>query len=101
MSKRKFRTLEDTEIAYFKKHPKEIRQYLEIALEEFQEDGNEEAFLSSLAVVAKAHGGFVKLARETGLNREHLYRALSAKGNPKFSTVVEVLNSMGLSLKVA
>jgi len=101
MSKRKYRTLEETEIEYFKKHPREIKDYLEVALEEFQEDGNEEAFLSSLAVVAKAHGGFMKLANTTGLNREHLYRALSAKGDPKFSTVVEVLNSLGLSLKVA
>ena len=101
MSKRTFRTMQETEIEYFKKHPKEIKHYLEIALEEFQKDGNEKAFLSSLAVVAKAHGGFVKLAKATGLNREHLYRALSAKGDPKFTTVVEVLNSLGLSLQVA
>jgi len=101
MSKRKFRTLEEAEIKYFKKHPREIKDYLEVALEEFQNDGNEEAFLSSLAVIAKAHGGFMKLSNATGLNREHLYRALSSKGDPKFSTVVEVLNSLGLSLKVA
>lgn len=101
MSKRKYKTLEEKEIEYFKKHPREIKDYLEVALEEFQKDGNEEAFLSSLAIIAKANGGFVKLANTTGLNREHLYRALSAQGDPKFSTVVEVLNSLGLSLKVA
>jgi len=100
MNKRNFRTMQESEIGYFSKHPKEIKHYLEIALEEFQKDNNEEAFLSSLAVVAKARGGFVKLAKTTGLNREHLYRALSAKGDPKFSTVVEVLSSLGLSLKV-
>ena len=101
MKKRKFRTLKETEIEYFKKHPKEIKNYLEVALETYQKDGNEKAFLSSLAVVAKANGGFMRLANTTGLNREHLYRALSAKGDPKFSTVVEILNSLGLSFKVA
>ena len=101
MSKRKFRTLDEVEIEYFEKHPKEIKQYLEVALEEYQKDDNEKAFLASLAVIAKVRGGFSKISRETGLNREHLYRALSREGDPKFSTVVQILHSLGLNLKVA
>jgi len=101
MNKSKFRTLEEVEIEYFTKHPKEIKQYLEVAMEEYEKDGNEKVFLASLAVVAKVKGGFSKLAKEAGLNREHLYRALSKNGDPKFSTIMQILHSLGLSLKVA
>lgn len=101
MNKRKFRTFNEIEEEYFTRHPKEIKQYLEVALEEYQKDGNEKAFLASLAVVAKIKGGFTKLSKESGLNREHLYRALSKDGDPKFSTVIHILNSLGLNLKVA
>lgn len=101
MNRRKFRTLDEVEIEYFTKHPKEIKQYLEVALEEYQKDGDERAFMASLAVIAKVKGGFTKLSRDTSLNREHLYRALSSSGDPKFSTVMNVLNCLGLSLRVA
>lgn len=101
MNKRKFRTLEEVEMEYFTKHPKEIKQYLKVAMEEYDKDGNEKAFLASLAVVAKVNGGFTKLSKEAGLNREHLYRALSKNGDPKFSTIMQILHSLGLSLKVA
>ncbi len=38
------------------------------------------------------------LARETGLSREGLYQALSAKGNPEFSTIMKVIRALGLKL---
>jgi len=101
MKKRKFRTLDEVELEYYKKHPGEIKSYLEAALEEYQKDGNERAFLSALALLAKVKGGFTKISRETGLNREHLYKALSPKGDPKFSTIIEIIHSLGLSLRVA
>jgi HTH-type transcriptional regulator/antitoxin HigA len=101
MTKRKFRTLDEVEIEYFEKHPNEVKQYLKVALEEYQKDDNEKAFLASLAIIAKVKGGFSQVAKETGLNREHLYRALSKDGDPKFSTVMHVLNYLGLNLKVA
>jgi probable addiction module antidote protein len=101
MNKRKFRTLDEAELEYFSKHPREIKQYMEAALEEYQQDGNEKAFLASLATIARAKGGFTKISKETGLNREHLYRALSKNGDPKFSTVMHLLHCFGLNLKVA
>lgn len=101
MNKRKFRTVNEIEAKYYTKHPKEIKEYLEVALEEYQKDGNEKAFLAALAMVAKIKGGFTKLSNVTGLNREHLYRALSEDGDPKFSTVVEIIHALGMSLKVA
>lgn len=101
MRKRKMRTFDEFEMDYFKKHPKEVKKYLEVALEEYQKDGDEKAFLAALSVAARVQGGFARLSRDTGLNREHLYRALSKKGDPCFSTVMQVINSLGLSLKVA
>jgi len=100
MNKRKFRTLEEVEVEYYTNHPDEIKYYLEAALEEYQKDVNKRAFLSSLAVAAKVKGGFGKISRETGLNRENLYRALSPKGDPKFSSIINIFRSMGFSLKI-
>lgn len=99
MNKRKFRSFDEAQIKYYKKHPKELKSYLKIAFAEYQKDKNEKAFLSSLAMAAKAHGGFSKLAKETGLNRENLYRALSERSDPRFSTVMQVLVKLGISLR--
>lgn len=40
-----------------------------------------------------------QLARETGLRRESLYKALSAEGNPEFATILKVVNALGLRLR--
>ncbi|MCX5781404.1 MAG: putative addiction module antidote protein [Elusimicrobia bacterium] len=101
MNKRKLRTYDEFELDYFKKHPKELKNYLETALEEYQKDGDEKAFLASLSVAARLHGGFGKLAKETGLNRENLYRALSKRSDPRFSTIMQVITYLGYSLKIA
>ncbi len=101
MNKTKLRTFEDAQVEHYKKHPKELKGYLKVALEEYQQDGDEKAFLSALSVAAKVHGGFSKLAEETGLNRENLYRALSKHSDPRFSTVMQVLANLGFSLKIA
>jgi probable addiction module antidote protein len=100
MSKRKFRTFEEAQIEHYKKHPEELKSYVRVALEEYQKDGEEEAFLSALAVAARVHGGFSKLSKETGLNRENLYRALSERSDPRLSTVMQVLTTLGFSLQL-
>lgn len=100
MNGKKFRTFNEFEIEYFKKSPDKLKKYLKVALEEYQKDGDERAFLASLSVATKVYGGFGKLAKETGLNRENLYRALSERSAPRFSTVMQVLSTFGVSLKV-
>lgn len=40
-----------------------------------------------------------QIAKETGLNREGLYQALSGKGNPSFDTVLRVMNAVGVELR--
>ncbi len=100
MNKRKNRTLEEFELEHFTKHPKELKPYLAVALEEYQKDGDEKAFLYALSIAARVHGGFSKLSKETGLNRENLYRALSKRSDPRFSTVMQVLSTLGFSLAI-
>nr|AAO38299.1 Lfe123p1 [Leptospirillum ferrooxidans] len=50
---------------------------------------------SALGDIARAKG-MTEIARETGLGRESLYKALSEEGNPEFATVLKVLRSLGL-----
>ena len=50
--------------------------------------------------VARARG-MGKIASETGLARENLYKALSAAGNPEFATILKVLKALGIRLAVA
>jgi probable addiction module antidote protein len=58
-------------------------------------------FLPALKDVLEAQGKEVStLAKQTGLNRENLYRILSLKGNPKLTTILAILKAMGLSLKI-
>ena len=56
--------------------------------------------LALLKDIAKAQGGFSKLARETGLSRVNLYNALSESGNPRFDSIAKVLHSLGLQVAV-
>jgi probable addiction module antidote protein len=59
------------------------------------------AFIAhALGTVARARG-MTQIARETGLSRESLYKALSAEGNPEFGTVLRVMQALGLKLTVA
>lgn len=52
----------------------------------------------ALGAVARARGGMAQLARETGIAREALYRALSDAGNPELGTVLKVMRALGVRL---
>ena len=78
--------------------PEEAAAYLNAALEDESEKGSE-TFLLALRDVAKARG-IGRLAQDTRLSRESLYRTLSRTGNPRFSTLEAVLESLGLRLAV-
>jgi probable addiction module antidote protein len=80
------------------KDPKQAVAYLNVHLED-DEDDSEELFLLALRDVAKAHG-FGDVAKSAALGRESLYKALSSDGNPKFSTLRSLLKAMGLKLSV-
>lgn len=67
--------------------------YLEAALEE----GDASLIAAALGDIVRAKG-MSQIARDTGLGRESLYKALSPDGNPEFSTIMKVINVLGLKL---
>ncbi|MEO1148803.1 MAG: addiction module antidote protein [Cyanobacteria bacterium J06638_22] len=73
----------------------DMAAYLEAALE----DGDPSVLAAALGDIARSKG-MTHIARETGLGRESLYKALSFEGNPEFATVLKVLQALGLRLQV-
>ncbi len=82
------------------KDPEKARLYLEVALEEFEVDGDKEHFLIALRNVAEAQGGISALAERTEMNRQHLYRALSKNGNPRLDKIGAILHGLGFRLSI-
>lgn len=78
------------------KTDEDIAHYLEAVFE----DGDPALVAAALGDVARAKG-MSQVARDAGLGRESLYKALSADGNPEFATVLKVIRALGLKLKVA
>ena len=73
----------------------DIALYLDACLEEA---GDDPAFIANaLGNIARARG-MSQLARETGLGRESLYKALSGEGNPSFATILKVIHALGVKL---
>lgn len=73
-----------------------IAEYLTAALE----DSNPDVFLAALADVAKARG-MSAIAKETGLGRASLYKALAPGAKPRYETILAVLNSLGVKISIA
>ncbi len=71
----------------------DMAAYLEAALE----DGDPGLVVAALGDIARAKG-MAQIARESGLGRESLYKALSHEGNPEFATVLKVVRALGLRL---
>ena len=70
--------------------------YLNAALEE----GDSTLVAAALGDIARAKG-MTQLARDAGLGRESLYKALSPSGNPEFATILNVITALGLQLYAA
>jgi probable addiction module antidote protein len=73
--------------------PEAIAAYIEAAFE----DGEPALITHALGVVARAKG-MSQLARDAGVTREALYKALTAEGDPKLSTFIGVLKALGMRL---
>jgi len=77
------------------KTDEDIAHYLDACLEEA---GDDPAFIAkALGNIARARG-MSRLARDTGLGRESLYKALSGEGNPSFATILKVIHALGVKL---
>ena len=67
--------------------------YMDACLEEA---GDNPAFIAkALGTIARARG-MAQLARDTGISREGLYKALSGEGNPEFGTILKVAHALGM-----
>ena len=76
----------------------EMAAYLDAWLEEAPDDAA--GIARALGDIARAKG-MTQVAKDAGLSRESLYRALSAEGNPSFATVLKVARALGVKLHVA
>ena len=75
--------------------PDEMAAYLDAWLDEAPEDAA--GIARALGDIARAKG-MTQVAKDAGLSRESLYRALSAEGNPSFATVLKVAKALGVRL---
>ena len=73
----------------------DIAGYLEVVLSE----GDPKLFAHALGVAARARG-MSKVARDAGISREGLYKALSTEGNAEFATLFKVICALGLQLHI-
>ena len=80
--------------ARYLKTEEDMAAHLEAALE----DGDSRLVAMALGDIARARG-MAQLAKDTGLNRESLYTALSADGNPTLATFLKVTGALGIQLK--
>ncbi|MDD3147325.1 MAG: putative addiction module antidote protein [Candidatus Riflebacteria bacterium] len=79
--------------AEYLKTEEDMAAYLEAALEE----NDPSLIAAALGDIARAKG-MTQIAKETGLGRESLYKALSPEGNPELSTILKVIKALGLQL---
>jgi probable addiction module antidote protein len=78
------------------KTPKDVAKYLAAAFENGDDDAAYMAHV--IGIAARACGGMTKLAKETGMTRAGLYKALSQDGNPSFDTIVRAMRVLGVRL---
>ena len=74
------------------------RLYLEAAFEEDTGDGR--LIRAALSDIARA-GNMSQLAREVGMSREGLYKALSENGNPNFNAIMKIIRALGMRVQVS
>ena len=68
-------------------------------LSQVLEDGDNAELIRALGHIAKAKG-MATVARESGLGRESLYKALSEGSQPRFDTITKVINALGLKMSI-
>jgi probable addiction module antidote protein len=86
-------TLRPYDVVEYLRDDADMAAYLEAALE----DGDPTLITHVLGDIARARG-MAQMARDTGLGRESLYKALSGEGNPEFATIMKVVKALGLQL---
>src|SRR5437879_13909446 len=84
------------DVAEHLRTPKEMAAYLEACLQEA--DGDAAFIAKALGDIARAKG-MTQVARDAGLSRESLYKALSGQRSPGFDTILKVVQALGIKLR--
>lgn len=83
------------DVVDYLKTEEDLAAYLEACMEEA---GHDAAYIAAaLGDIARARG-MAQLAKDTGISREGLYKALSPDGNPSLATILKVVKALGLKL---
>ena len=91
-------TIAPYDVAEFLETPEEMAAYLEACIEESEGDA---AFIAkALGDIARAKG-MTQIARETGLSRESLYKALSGDRSPSLDTILKLVAALGLKFSAS
>jgi probable addiction module antidote protein len=88
---------DDKVIERLRKDPLFASEYLKAAMED---EDDPRVLLIAPRRITEARGGITQIARKAGVEGESLHRALSARGNPRFSTLSAVAKAVGLRLTV-
>jgi probable addiction module antidote protein len=80
--------------------PEEAKAHLELAIEEYEKDGDVAAFMLMLRFIAEAHGGIAKLAERSHLNRQNLYKILTGKTTPRLDTTLTIMKGLGYRISL-
>ena len=83
--------------ADFLQSDEDCAMYLQACIEQAPDDAS--LFAKALGDIARARG-MMQLARDTGITREGLYKALGEQGNPTLSTALKVLHALGMRLHI-
>jgi len=86
------------DVAEHLRTPEEMAAYLEVCIEEA--DGDAAFIAKALGDIARAQG-MTLVARDSGLSRESLYKALSGERSPSFDTILKVVTALGLKLSAS
>lgn len=97
---RKFRKWHDYLIERLAADKDEAIGYLDVALEEYQQDGDTPFFLKGIRNVVEAQGGVAELATRTHMSPDALHKILSSDKSPPVDTLGTILNALGCRLSV-
>ncbi len=86
------------DVSDYLRTPEEMAAYLEACIEEA--DGDATFIAKALGDIARAQG-MTQVARDAGLSRESLYKALSGERSPSFDTILKVVSALGLKLSAS
>ena len=96
---REYRTLHDFQMEQLADRAAAIN-YLQVTLEEYQDDGDTSFFLREICTVIEAQGGIVKLAKRTDIEPAVLSEMLTSDAAPRIDTFSAILTALGCRLSI-